>query len=754
MPTPPRPKGKLRSVKKKGVSLNGSEADASNGQRRLYGHSKKSLSNPYDELNPESTENPRTKLSQPKDALPDISPLRKDKQRQPKDEPTKRKSGALDQLHERRRTRSQLAVPDADSQEQSPQKTPRRSPRKHGTAGVSPGTSSSKKGLRSGGSSSKHQDAEHQDTIDQDVDDGEDISVHQAPGELPEDEDEHGLVNDQEPQTPQKKRRGRPPKPKSTGRPGRPSKVTPAEPDSSMAVDSAMNKDTDDRSASRGSTSKRPQDQSEVEMNPKPARLRPSQVPCSGATERNAFGDSPDESEPETQQERPGKRGRDNEIQQSSKRPGKKAKTTQNQQAEIDETSQASSSHDSEDDDDDIEDDVEQPGDVDANRLLGQGRRLKEIYDSLKNVGLSHRNGEFHRANVDRDDDDVQAIVKLCKKARTGLKRLQDDIDSDEPSRDPPREFDQIALRIKGLCGQNDDFPTDFKDQAKATEIYFYLVPGLVKVLRDTIEVYETIDEGAINIAHLKIVITFIALILRLGTSADDYRRPDPGLAVVRPVKTDILKPLRKVHVNLNQYISRQEQNEINAREQAREDAETARQLREEEQEQAKRKSRNRILNKWIGLHDERRHVVGVVPWSLVRHLRMPDAPVEFDQNGEPFERVELLTHRVGPHPVHIKRAKEQVWSTEEINALLEGLRRYTGPQVFQDIFRAYCRRNGALYYYNVTEIVTIAADLKEHLEEKQMEEYGEIEQWVRDIPVWTNVQTMLGQENATTTGQ
>ena len=57
---------------------------------------------------------------------------------------------------------------------------------------------------------------------------------------------------------------------------------------------------------------------------------------------------------------------------------------------------------------------------------------------------------------------------------------------------------------------------------------------------------------------------------------------------------------------------------------------------------------------------------------------------------------------------------------------------------VFVKIFRRYCGRHGALSRFNVTEIVTVAADLKDYLIRMQQHDYDGVQDWVRAIPVWT----------------
>lgn len=236
-----------------------------------------------------------------------------------------------------------------------------------------------------------------------------------------------------------------------------------------------------------------------------------------------------------------------------------------------------------------------------------------------------------------------------------------------------------------------------------------------------------------------------------MGDGALEYDRPDSTLAVVKPVKHNILKPLKEVHVNFLGYLKQSEQDRAQAKRKAIERSQRARDEQQEQIEREQREHDNQVRAEWLHLHDERRYVEPFGPAEKLWHLRMPDPPIECDQNDEQYVRVELFKRRIGPHPVYIKHALDQVWSEEEIAALEHGLREFAGPRVFQDIFRAHCGRKGALSKYNVTEIVTTAADMKDHLAAEQMEEYGEVEDWVKDIPVWVNIPTSLGQENTST---
>jgi hypothetical protein len=68
---------------------------------------------------------------------------------------------------------------------------------------------------------------------------------------------------------------------------------------------------------------------------------------------------------------------------------------------------------------------------------------------------------------------------------------------------------------------------------------------------------------------------------------------------------------------------------------------------------------------------------------------------------------------------------------------------------VYERIFWKYCRPKGELNKYSVTEIVVQAAALKEWLTEDQTKKYGNVEEWITAIPVWSKAYHGAGlQEN------
>lgn len=234
----------------------------------------------------------------------------------------------------------------------------------------------------------------------------------------------------QTPNSSAKKRRGRPPKAKQSDDEATPGDQLIAEEPEAMA---------------RGSSPKGREEPEKFQANVKPTQIRISGVHF--ANERNALeDDTVIDEEKSTDMPRERKRKRKAPAAQgNSKRAGKKAKPTQ-------ERSPDAESNDADDDSSEDEQptanhESEEVEEIDKRRLFGLGWKLDEVYSKLNEVGVSHADGGHTRANIDRDDPDVKAIHRLCKKATTHLTRLRDDDENEnaESTPDPPEELEDVS---------------------------------------------------------------------------------------------------------------------------------------------------------------------------------------------------------------------------------------------------------------------------------------------------------------------
>ncbi|KAK5123494.1 hypothetical protein LTR85_002532 [Meristemomyces frigidus] len=383
-------------------------------------------------------------------------------------------------------------------------------------------------------------------------------------------------------------------------------------------------------------------------------------------------------------------------------------------------------------------------------RFYGQWRALLGIFRAVKKIGVSISEGvrQPQRA-IKLADPEIKDIVSSCDEAIEQLAEGQD----------PATTLAAISEDVDALYEADGDLPPDFDNELKMKNIYAHLFPKLLELLRTLITTYESTDNGklaenaytTISIGHLGTVNGLISLILDLGAEIKDkakHVKVHPSLALVKPVRDDILAPLKKIYTALRRVVQQHYRDESYKTHQQREAEERALATQREEQEERRTVHVRRARDKWARLHEERTWAEGgIMSAPKRRHLKLPDPLPEVDQNGVRFERLEVFTPRVGPEPAMVEAARNEVWTMKQLDALAEGLKAYKGPNVFEKIFRRYCGKHGSLNPYNVTQIVTIAAWLKEYIATSQQEQRGEVEDWVKAIPVWTKGHP-LGKEN------
>jgi len=378
-------------------------------------------------------------------------------------------------------------------------------------------------------------------------------------------------------------------------------------------------------------------------------------------------------------------------------------------------------------------------------RFYGQWKHLRTVFEAENDIGVNVSNGKrMEQRRYKLNDVDVITIINICNSAMEKLEGGEDAVD----------EFNEIGERVNALHQNGADNPVpNQQDVRKCRNIYCHLFPALARLLRKVIETYEETDRdtqppGTVRIGHLNIVIGLIELILDLGEGMKKFEKPKSSLAVVRPVKNSVIAALKPVHAALCRESlrhAREENKALRLREAA---AERERESREEQMKRQQQDNIRRIRSEWHHLHIERIWAEGgFLDHRKREHLTEPQIGTEYDQEGQPFERLEVFAPRVGPPPAMVEAASERVWRMAELDALVSGLKRYQGPDVYWKIFREYCGRTGLLNKYNVTEIVTVAANMKEYYTNLQQEANGQVEDWVKAIPVWTRGHP-LGKEN------
>ena len=433
---------------------------------------------------------------------------------------------------------------------------------------------------------------------------------------------------------------------------------------------------------------------------------------------------------------------------------GKKRKASQNAANTAAKRRRRSASEDSECDTQD-EPEGDEPSQPIGRRLWGQWSALKTIYENLNHVGCNTIDGErLMQNNIDLEDEDVADIKKLCTEAKKRYRSIRNG--SSDSDFEPANVLQQISQRIDGLRGRNEDFPTDFRNKAKTTEIYFHLIPALVKLIWRAATCYVAIDaeeapNGEITMDHLANAQEIVQLTLDMEFAAKTlYKaRPDSSDAVVKPVHNEIAVPLTKVSHIFQRVLQRHQAN-VRATQRRQDEAEhRALQLEQEERRSRQAAELARIRQKWEGLHWERMACEGgIMRPAKAAHLRMPDTDLDEDYNGTPYHRVQLFQPRVGPPPGLVDRASQLLWTEGELRALEDGLMNYAGPMVFERLFREWCPRGRMLNGFNVTEIVTTAAMMRDAFVAQAELAGREVPGWVRGIPVWTKGHAGMGKEN------
>ncbi|PPJ58953.1 hypothetical protein CBER1_04093 [Cercospora berteroae] len=391
---------------------------------------------------------------------------------------------------------------------------------------------------------------------------------------------------------------------------------------------------------------------------------------------------------------------------------------------------------------------IEKEADV---RLLGHHESLKAVFKRAK---LVEKCGELESM-----DKEIRKMQRFCLEFVKALNEHRDRPEDVELLSDPPEQFQTIASDIRMLCNKDPSRPVNLKSTLKSHNIYLRLMPALIRVLFALVECYQAVDaetapfERSVTIKHLETITKFITMFLELNTGAKQFIRPATQLTAVQPFDRSIVPPLKSMQETFRRHIKDHEQHQIslalNRREALRLEAEEG----AEAEERAEKVKWEKLEAKWTRLHEERyRSDEPIKSIAKRAHLRQPISFPEEDHNGHPFERLEVFRPRVGPPPALIVKAKQQSWPEESYAALMKGLQMWSGDVlIFERIFRMFCGRNGALNGFNVTEIVVMAALIREHLEKTVLTVDGEGGEesdgewgWVKGIPDWTRVHTVL----------
>ncbi|KAF2453809.1 hypothetical protein BDY21DRAFT_366795 [Lineolata rhizophorae] len=219
--------------------------------------------------------------------------------------------------------------------------------------------------------------------------------------------------------------------------------------------------------------------------------------------------------------------------------------------------------------------------------------------------------------------------------------------------------------------------------------------------------------------------------IISLERVSNWEEKGDPTKGFAKPVRNEIIAQLKKIVPEF-----RRASKELLRHKQRKYEHAAERQRREREAIlEAKAAEKAKRKNKWYALHVER---LDVEPDPRrLGHLRMTERRhVDVDANGLPFERVAVFCPRNSRAYPLLNAEMQAEWSDEEKAALIDGLREYEGPEVFECIFQKYCRPGGPLRPYSVLQITTQAARLRKYFVGDNTADHG-IESWMLNIPTF-----------------
>jgi len=311
--------------------------------------------------------------------------------------------------------------------------------------------------------------------------------------------------------------------------------------------------------------------------------------------------------------------------------------------------------------------------------LYGQMPTLQKVAKTIEDLKGNHPFATNTGQEISRECRDTRKLFEL---AATGY-----GLETDEELLNSLVNIHEIINDLK-VNSTNEDKLELVQDIYART--FSSLVRLLVKVTGYySTKVPESSNDGyALDTDSLATVLAFVKLILSLGDSVKKWpEKPDTSLAVVRPIKHDVIVPLRSLAKALSAELRSQEKAIATRR---------AREAQDEAWRQAEERAARRR-------EDAAKLAARKMHWHLLHvarmccepdvyrhdHLRMKsqiDDAVDLDANGVRFERVTLFKDRDGsrrPEQGGGTPPEGPEWTDEQCLALLDGLRIYQGERLF-----------------------------------------------------------------------
>ncbi|KAH7069665.1 hypothetical protein BKA63DRAFT_519388 [Paraphoma chrysanthemicola] len=275
------------------------------------------------------------------------------------------------------------------------------------------------------------------------------------------------------------------------------------------------------------------------------------------------------------------------------------------------------------------------------------------------------------------------------------------------------------------------------------SDAYGYVFRSLAQVLQALHRRFTaSTGDATRSLEALRLLVPLLRNIVSLKDTVAEWKatisQRYKGDRIIKDVDSHLIAPLREVEQSLSRRLYQLESRERN-REKL---ADMQREQEEEHMEYLKHDeallARQRRWRRWQELHIKRMQCEP--PGSRRRKFlviaKLEDLE-ERDADGIQFERLPVFKDRITP-PLYrpSSMAQEMPWLAEQETALLDGLKDFAGPYVFESVFDKYCRPGGSLRDFSVTDITAKASWIRSGYEKLHQEIGWDVPAWVKQIPV------------------
>ncbi|TLD32276.1 guanine nucleotide-binding 3-like [Venturia nashicola] len=378
-------------------------------------------------------------------------------------------------------------------------------------------------------------------------------------------------------------------------------------------------------------------------------------------------------------------------------------------------------------------------------RLFHQFAKLKEVVVSVISLQAYVDELDLHRP-VESPFEDFDT---LRRKVRMSYKALLNP-STEEDAVAAPRTIKKGITKLQRLVKDLDpDAATVRRRQGLLKNIYAFVFPDLLKILATasySLLVRTESDEDIVS-SDLMGLIDITRCVTSLGSRAFKWKtKVDSDLALVKPVKNEIVAPLKKIlrEFEKHRYRLEAEEEETGRKLRRSQEVKRLRAEREIERERiaklASKEDRMRVLYMWRANVES--DLIRRFERLAMPNLRRRDRLYPLDANGQPFEREAVFKPRLSVP--HMDRPSadddDEDWTEEELEALQEGLAEIPHDELFwKKFYREYChyRRNDDGSRGGPLRDRTVAEILKEmvRFRDYSIEDEAELPEWLLDIP-------------------